>query len=212
MKIYLIRHGETRWNREERVQGATDVPLNENGVRQARCLEKALSGITLDAVYSSPLKRAFDTAHLLAGDRHLPVQVLPELTEVGFGLWEGKTIPEIIAMDPEKFDRWKAKPTEELPEGGESHESIHERVQRAVDRIASGLGETCAVISHGGIQVYLAEYLLRKEAEKRDIRMKNASITLVDYEPESGRGKLVFMDDTSHLPEELIRKSGKRDR
>ena len=215
MKIYLIRHGETQWNLEERVQGKTDVPLNESGLRQAEYLREAVKDIPFDTIYASPLVRAYSTAEVVAESHGLPITVLPDLAEVGFGKWEGKTIPEIISRDPGKFERWKEAPTVELPEEGESHESIHERVERVVRRITEGKPGpygACAVISHGGIQVYLVEYLLRKEKEKRKIRMKNASITLVEYNPESGEGKLVFMNDTSHLPEELIRETGKTDR
>ena len=91
MKFYLLRHGQTKWNIEGKIQGKTDVLLNEDGMEQAGFLAKAMEHCEARALFSSPLLRAKQTAEIVAGKMGLPVTVLPELKEVDFGLWEGCT-------------------------------------------------------------------------------------------------------------------------
>ena len=100
MKFYLLRHGQTKWNIEGKIQGKTDVLLNEDGMEQAGFLAKAMEHCEARALFSSPLLRAKQTAEIVAGKMGLPVTVLPELKEVDFGLWEGCTWKEIEEKYP----------------------------------------------------------------------------------------------------------------
>ena len=89
MKLYFIRHGETVWNTQAKLQGKSDIPLNEKGVALARVTGEALADVPFAAIYSSPLKRALQTAQLVAGDRDVPIVTDRRLEEIGFGSWEG---------------------------------------------------------------------------------------------------------------------------
>lgn len=141
-EILLARHGETDWNRERRIQGHTDRPLNDEGRRQAEALARELAGKTLDAVYSSDLVRAHETARIVAERLGLDIVVLPELRERDFGTWEGLTDDEILARFP----------AHNGPRGdAESREEMLERVQGAIARISAAHPDGLVlVITHGG--------------------------------------------------------------
>jgi broad specificity phosphatase PhoE len=142
-EILLVRHGETDWNRERRVQGHTDRPLTEEGRRQAVALSEQLAGDPPDAVYSSDLMRAHETARIVAERLGVEVIVLPELRERDFGTWEGLTDDEILARFPQAHNG---------PWGdAESREEMLERVREAITRIAAAHPEgSVLVITHGG--------------------------------------------------------------
>jgi len=139
----LARHGETDWNRERRVQGHTDRPLTDEGRRQAEALADEVASDPPDAVYSSDLVRAHETARIVAERLDLDVVVLPELRERNFGTWEGLTDDEIHARFPQAQDG---------PWGdAESREELLERVREAVARIAAAHPDgRVLVITHGG--------------------------------------------------------------
>ncbi len=141
--ILLARHGETDWNREHRVQGHTDRPLNDTGRAQALVLAESLAGETLDAVYASDLSRAFDTARAVADPRGLPVTTLRELREKNFGSWEGQTDNEILLRFPDvRSGPWG---------DGETNEEMAGRVVAALRTIAERHpGAQVLVVSHGG--------------------------------------------------------------
>ena len=148
--IHLARHGETDWNRELRWQGHSNPPLNERGRRQARALADALEGTSLAAVYSSDLRRASETAEIVALRLGLPVSVDPALREIDVGSWEGLTLAEIEARFPEAVDRWERRGAHGW-DGGETHDQMAARVHDAVHSIAAGHeGEEILVVTHGG--------------------------------------------------------------
>jgi broad specificity phosphatase PhoE len=143
-RILLVRHGETDWNLDRRLQGHADRPLNDTGRDQARALAEELADEPLDAVYSSDLARASETARVVAQARGLEVTTLAELRERHFGTWEGLSDDEIH----ERF-------SEEIANGtlgdGEPREEMDRRVLEALERIAAAHpGGTVLVVSHGG--------------------------------------------------------------
>jgi uncharacterized phosphatase len=141
--ILLARHGETDWNADRRVQGHSDTPLNDTGRAQAQALGDELSGVGIDAVYSSDLVRAHETARLVAEPLGLEVTAIRDLRERHFGTWEGLTDEEIFARFPEARDG---------PWGdGETREEMAERVLAALHRIADAHPDSSVlVVSHGG--------------------------------------------------------------
>ena len=141
--ILLVRHGETDWNRDRRVQGHTDVPLNETGRKQAHALVDDLAGETFSAVYSSDLARALETATILAGPRSLTVTALATLREKHFGTWEGLTDAEALARFPDAHTTgWG---------DGETTDEMADRVLAAVRGISESNGGGCVlVVTHGG--------------------------------------------------------------
>ncbi len=141
--IVLVRHGETDWNRDHRIQGHTDVPLNEEGRRQARTLSGLLDGHIFDAVYSSDLSRAVETATILAEPRSLAVRTLESLREKNFGPWEGLTRSEV--RERSAGSRAGAR------DDGETADEVSARTVNAIMGIAAAHdGETVLVITHRG--------------------------------------------------------------
>lgn len=141
--ILLVRHGQTDWNRDRRVQGWTDVPLNEEGRRQARALAASLDGRVFDAVYSSDLSRALETARIVAAAQQVPVTPLAGLREKHFGTWEGLTDTEVLSRFPDAHATgWG---------DGESTDEMAERVVATVEKIsAEHPGGEVLVVTHGG--------------------------------------------------------------
>lgn len=199
MKLYLIRHGQTGWNIEGKIQGRTDIPLNEKGIRQAELLAEAMRDRPVTALFSSPLKRAFETAEYISKNGKLPVTPVAELAEVDFGLWEGLTWEQIHVAYPGDFEGWDRNPTAYTPTGGETREHCKERCRRAMERILAESKGDIAIVAHGGILVFVVDYLLRMQQEKNEIIVKNASITTVEYDREAGRGVLLSLNDVTHL-------------
>ena len=147
--ILLARHGETDWNAVGRWQGHTDRSLTERGRRQAAELADRLANVEIDAVYSSDLLRAVETAEPVAKRLGLPLQALPELREVDVGTWAGLTRDEVAERFPEGFRRWSEWQTGW--EDGETYDEMGERVVGAILRLAGEQeGGRILVVSHGG--------------------------------------------------------------
>ena len=147
--MLIARHGQSDWNQEKRWQGHADRPLTERGREQAEALADRLAHIELDAVYSSDLQRARDTAAVVAEKQGLELRQLPELREVDVGSWSGLTRAEAEERFPEGFARWR----DGYPgwKDGETYEAMTDRVLGAVDRIAEEHeGGRALVVSHGG--------------------------------------------------------------
>lgn len=141
--LVLVRHGETDWNRDRRVQGQTDIPLNETGRRQALALSAELNGRAFAAVYSSDLVRAYETATILAEPRSLTVIPVPALREKDFGSWEGLTDAEVLRRFPHAL----AGPWGDA----ETSAEVSTRVVAAVSEIvAAHAGDAVLVVTHGG--------------------------------------------------------------
>jgi probable phosphoglycerate mutase len=147
--ILLARHGETDWNNERRWQGWADQPLNDVGRAQASELGVSLAGRAIDAIYSSDLLRATETARIVADRLGLAVTVDRELREVDVGDWSGRVHSEIAGLDPGGYERWQNGG--KGWNGGESYEEMGARVVAAILRIAGRHpGETLLIVTHGG--------------------------------------------------------------
>ena len=148
-ELLLVRHGETDWNRDRRFQGHADPPLNETGREQARTLASELAGESLDAVYTSDLARANETAEIIAGRLGVPVVVDAELREIDVGEWQGLTWPEIEERFPDGVRNWQERG--HGWERGETYDALGERVVRALGRIgAEHPAGRILIVGHGG--------------------------------------------------------------
>jgi broad specificity phosphatase PhoE len=206
--ILLARHGESDWNRTRRWQGHADRPLTDLGRRQARELAARLASTELDAVYSSDLKRARETAEIVASGRGLAVHELPALREVDVGSWSGLTRDEAAERFPDAYKRW-----EEGGEGwddGETYEQLGDRIIGAVKRIAADHpGERVLVVTHGGsIRAIHADALgLDIHTYRRIQRVEpNATLSAVCVEG----GRLTEFCRTEDLDEFLIEDQARR--
>jgi len=199
--LLLIRHGETAWNAEHRIQGRLDVPLSTAGVWQTGRLAQRLAEEAIDAVISSDLARAWMTGAPLADARGLTMVPEPRLRERAFGIFEGKTLDEIAAGHPDELVAWRSRDVDWRIPGGESGAEFIDRVLVALHEIADAYaGRTVAVVTHGGVLdvVYRNARALAWDAP-RDHLMLNASINRLQARTGPLRLQIVDWADIAHL-------------
>lgn len=201
-RLLVIRHGETAWNTESRIQGHIDIPLNDKGRWQAQRVAQALADEELDAIYSSDLQRARDTALAIARVKGLPLNQDVNLRERHFGRFEGKTQGEVAAQWPQEAQRWRDRDPSYGPEGGETLQSFYDRSLEALMRLARRHpGQSIAVVAHGGVLdcFYRAANGMALNVP-RSWKITNASINRLLFNGE-GFG-LVGWADNRHLEED----------
>jgi probable phosphoglycerate mutase len=201
--LWVIRHGETAWNAEHRIQGHLDIPLSPTGFRQAACLAERLAHERVDAVYSSELARAWLTALPVAERLGLEVIPEPRLRERCFGVFEGLTLDEIAARHPEAFRLWRARDPAWAMDGGETGQQLIDRVTAALfDLAARHRGQTVALVTHGGVLdvAYRAARALAWDAP-REHQMLNASINRLRVTFPPPALSMVEWGDVAHLGE-----------
>jgi len=202
LRIIFVRHGETVFNTESRYQGHTDAELSELGRRQAICAAERLKDGKIDAVYSSDLSRAGDTAREVAVFHNLPVQTDERLRECAFGGWEGLTVSEIAELYPELYENYRRDSVTHRAPNGERLEALQERVIQAISDIAKRHPEdTVVAVIHGGpIRAFLCHALGTPLETFRRIRLDNCGITTLSLSPDD-KWLLEALNDTSHLEE-----------
>ena len=189
MQVFLLRHGETRWNLERRCQGITDIHLNETGIQQARDAAASLGKEKIHAVYSSNLKRATQTAHAISELHGLEVIPENDLRELNHGEFEGLTFTEIRASYPEFIQNWRKQPAQLLIPGGESIRDVEKRAWRAMEQILQNhhSDETVVVVSH---QFPMATILCRITGtplnQYHTFNMKPCGLVRISHDQEQG--------------------------
>ena len=203
-EIWLVRHGETPWNAERRVQGWEDIGLNETGVEQARALGRHIKNLTqagqrLDAVYTSDLKRAHATAQTVADEVGLPLNIHKGVRERHFGVLQGLVYDEMDAHAPEAAAIWRARdPNAELP-GGESLGFFYARVVEAINEIAARhVGQRVMVVSHGGAMDIVWRHANQVSLQApRQAPLLNASLNRLNVSPQGW--SVIRWGDVDHL-------------
>jgi broad specificity phosphatase PhoE len=177
--LIVARHGETDWNRENRFQGHADPPLNELGRRQSEELAEALEGEGIARVYTSPLRRAAETAEIVARRLGIEVELVEALREIDVGAWSGLTRDEVAERFPAEYTRW----LERAPHGfedGESYEDLAARVMPALRRLADRhRSATVLVVTHGGpsrVAQAHAAAISYTEARRRETVLANCAV------------------------------------
>lgn len=198
-RIIAVRHGETAWNVDTRIQGHLDIPLNETGQWQAQQLAQALAGEPIDAIYASDLQRAYATAQAVADATGAPITPETGLRERSFGHFQGRTFAEIEAELPEDARRWRKRDPDYVPEGGESLVMLRERIERTVFALAEKHpGEQVLMVAHGGVLDVLYRMATRQEIQApRTWQLSNAAINRLLWTPDGLT--LVGWADTQHL-------------
>ena len=211
MRLVLARHGETEWNRLRRIQGLSDLEMNERGRKQARALALALSNQKVQAIYTSPLRRARDTARLIAEPHGLDVAVLQGLREMDAGEIDGLTYEEMRDRYGDFFEKWMEDCSAVRPPGGCTLAEIQEHAWAAVQEIlakhrglsskkgATGEGVVVAVTHYFPILTVLCKSLKLGLSACRRMRLDLASTCTLDFE--DSRVILVSMNNTCHLRE-----------
>jgi probable phosphoglycerate mutase len=199
-RILAIRHGETLWNVQTRIQGHIDIDLNDQGLWQAQQLAKALAAEDIDAVYASDLSRAFNTAQAIASTRQLPVTRLPGLRERHLGHFQGQTWAEIEDQYPEEAKLWRKRAPDWTPHGGgESLVMLQERIAALAHHIAAQhIGQHIVWVTHGGVLDILYRLATGQSLQSpRTWGLRNTAINRLLWTPEGLQ--LVGWADERHL-------------
>jgi len=199
MRLIFVRHGETLWNREFRLQGTSDVPLSPLGTCQAAALAQAFR-FAPQKIFVSPLQRTRAFAAPLAARFGLEPAILDDLREMSFGLWEGLRYQDMDSKMQHHFENWCLNPVKHDPPEGEGLAALAVRVSRAVAAITATLGQedTAVAVTHGGIiRAATATLISMPLIAIARIQIDPASVTVLDYV--GGVWKLVHLNDTCHL-------------
>jgi probable phosphoglycerate mutase len=197
-EIILARHGETKWNVEEVFRGRTDVELNQTGIKQAELLAKYLSKHKIDAIYSSPLKRAVKTAEIIAGYHGLDIEVAPGLIDFDCGDWHGLLRQEVQDKYKELYDLWVNHPDKVKIPGGESLNDVGERAISVLDDVIAKHGGTVILVAHRVVnKVLICALLGLDNSHFWNIRQDICGITTFVYE--NGQFILTEHNNTSFL-------------
>ena len=200
MKIFLIRHGETSWNKAQRCQGLTDIELNEMGLKQAHALAQSLKEDGFKAIYSSPLKRAIETARLIADCHGLEVRVEPGLKEMNQGELEGLTYLQLLNDHREFLQEWIENPDAVKMPQGESLAELQERAWEVINRLSClhHTQDSVVAVSHNfTIRVILCKAINLPLKHFRKLAQDVAAKNIIEY---GERGWLLStLNDTCHL-------------
>ncbi|MFH1032087.1 MAG: histidine phosphatase family protein [Chloroflexota bacterium] len=197
-QIILVRHGETQWNVGEIFRGTIDVELNETGNKQAELLADYLSQIKIDAIYSSPLKRALKTAQIIAGHHNLIAESTPALNDLNFGEWQSLTIQQVKEKYPKLYSEWANFPHLVKLPGGENLDDVKMRAVRLVDEVIARYKGNVVLVSHRVVNKVLILALLGLDnSHFWNIKLDTCGVTTFDYE--NGRFVLTRHNDTSFL-------------
>lgn len=198
-RVYLIRHAETTWNAEGRLQGTLDAPMSERGARQIGRLVEALKQVPLSAVYSSPLERSHVAARALAAAHGLVARTIDAFREMNQGEWEGRRVEDVAAESGESLKMWRDSPAETRLPGGETLAEVRQRAVAALTDIAGRHpNATIALVAHGGVNKTILLTLLGAPlAHHWLIRQGNACINIVEMDAAAPR--IIVLNDTFHL-------------
>lgn len=202
-RVCLIRHGETDWNTEKRLQGQLDIDLNATGVAQAHAVRPGLRGYPFAAVYSSDLTRALRTAHIATGELGIAVSPAPTLRERHYGVYQGLTADEASLQHPEVHHLHRARAPHFDYLGGESLAAFARRIVDGLEAIAQAhRGQTVLAFTHGGVLDVVYRHAVGRSLESpRDFPIPNAALNWLDFEADTWR--LLEWADTRHLQQSL---------
>ncbi|WP_068677273.1 histidine phosphatase family protein [Oceanobacillus sp. Castelsardo] len=201
MKLFVVRHGETEWNVQKRLQGHLDSPLTANGIHHAKLLAKKLESISLDSIISSPSERAMHTARIVSGNRTIAIETDKRLKEINLGSWQGKTFEEIKAMDPFTYENYVKQPHlyKREEEGAETLSDVINRLHAFLRDVESTyhLGNHL-IVTHGvvvkALQLICKNNSIEQIWEPPDI--DGTSLTIVEII--DGKRKMLVEGDISH--------------
>jgi broad specificity phosphatase PhoE len=200
-KVYLVRHGQTEWNKELRFRGRSDIPLNEEGRREAAATADALKEKDIRAIYTSPLRRSIETAQPVAEFFHLEIVPVRELIDISYGDWEGLTYDEVKRRYADTYTMWEQCPDMVQFPNGENLDEVRERSFFAFKGIVEkNPGKSILIIPHRVInKVLLCALLDLNNSQFWKVKQDTGCINLIEYSDQ--KVVLVKMNDTCHLKE-----------
>ncbi len=221
MKLFLIRHAESIWNRKQRIQGRQDPGLSENGKRQAKALAKRLRKEHIQIIYASGLKRCSQTAKVISKETKAPIKFLPELEEIILGDWQGKTVEQVKSEYPKVYEDWLNAPSKAKIPGWEGIPRFIKRVNNAFEYILNSDSATCpttprlgraspskrrrrrnsiCVVTHWGVIAAYFSKVLNTSFDWffKTVRIDNGGINKITYQ--NGNVVVQYINDTRYLP------------
>ena len=197
MQLILIRHGETLWNKERRIQGTSDIELSDVGIEQARLLALSLKDHAICAIHASPLQRALKTAEIINEYHRKEIQTHSDLMEMDLGDFEGLSFKELMACEKDFLNKWIADPASVRMPNGESLKQLQDRAMRAIDTIINK-EENALVVAHNfTIAAIICRFKKINLSEFRNSCVDNASKTIVRVK--NGEAEIIALNDRSHL-------------
>lgn len=200
-RLILVRHGQTQWNQEDRFRGRADISLDEKGMSQAEATAARLEHMGVSAIYSSPLRRAMQTAEPAARRLRVETRPLPGVTDIDYGSWQGLTIPQAAEHDPGVFQQWQHSPQLARFPGGESMEEARHRAAAAVASILPGhADQSIAVVSHVTIcRLLILDLLSLPTSHFWAIGLSNCALSIFEFRDELPIA--ISINDACHLRE-----------
>lgn len=199
MKLYIVRHGQTLWNKERRMQGSKNSPLTKKGIKEAQLLNSKLEDLDLDIIYTSPLGRTLETTAHVKGNMNTKIQVLDEIQELDFGILEGRVLEEVTEEYPEKLYNLWNNPEEYKTKTGETYPEFFKRVKKGLNEIKESGHKNILIVTHGVVISAILTILKGEEYNKiwDNPIVPNTSITSLEYR---GNQWIVHkVGDISHL-------------
>ena len=197
--IILVRHGETDWNTQQVFRGRVDVALNKVGLAQAKSVGVSLQDRAIDAIYSSPLSRALETAHMLAEGRNIEVELERGFIDIDFGAWQGLSHHKVKEDFKDLYTTWLSEPHKVKFPDGESLEEVKIRSKQALEKVVeNNPGKTVAIVSHRVVnKVLLCTILGLDLSHFWYIRQDTCAVNCFEYK--EGNYYLTLLNDTCHL-------------
>lgn len=184
MRLFIIRHGESTWNSRGIIQGNRNPHLSQKGRKQARLLARYLESCRLERIFSSNLRRAYQTAEIVAQRLNLPVEKMPQLKEIGLGIWQGKTLRGLDAKQKRLYERWVKAPSKVKVPGAEDIEVFTRRICQAFNMIIQSADEfeNVAVVTHGGAICAFLSYVLKADIDRLlvSVLLDNAGVSVIE--------------------------------
>lgn len=199
MELVLVRHGETEYNRADLFRGRADLPLNERGRQQAEAAGRYLARFDFEAFYASPLKRAVETASIIAAFHRGSVSTLDHFIDVDYGAWSGKSVEEIRSEWPREFHVWSEDPERVVFPGGESLADVRRRLETGLDLLRARHGGRVLLVGHKVVnRLLLCIFLGLPTSGIWKLEQDNGAVNVIRWEGNRG-WVLVRMNDVSHL-------------
>jgi len=197
-EIIIARHGQTEWNVGEVFRGRADIELDETGVKQAELLAEYLSNAKIDAIYSSPMKRALKTAKAIAGHHQLDVEIAPGLIDFDFGEWQGLSHQEVKEKYTELYKQWTNTPHKVKMPAGETLDNVRKRAISVVEKVTDRYEGSVVLVAYRVVnKVLICALLSLDNSHFWNIRQDTCGITTFNYE--NGRFILTEHNNTSYL-------------
>jgi phosphoserine phosphatase len=198
MNIFIVRHGETEWNKEEIFRGTKDIPLNGVGIEQAERAGAYFADKGIQGIFSSPLSRAQQTAEAIGRSAKTAVETVDGFTDMNFGEWEGRTVKDVGLLYPEAIETWNKHPQRLQVKGGETLSQVRRRAAKALGSILAEESKNIVIVTHRVLcKILVLHFLKIPNQHFWEIKFDPAGITLVELR--NGKCLLNFTNDTCHL-------------